>query len=67
MKQQLFEVGIQHIRTGEEINLQVWAKNVNEATHELHGVIGPYTEYRWIGTCAIYQNNKIVTREVQPT
>ena len=32
MTEQLFSVGIQHIKTGEIINLEVWAKNVNEAT-----------------------------------
>jgi len=64
MKEQLFEVGIQHIKTGEKIHLHVWAKNVNEATHELHGVIGPYTEYRWTGSGPVYQNNEIVTREI---
>lgn len=50
MTEQLFSVGIQHIKTGERINLEVWAKNVHEATHELHGVIGPYTQYRWTGS-----------------
>lgn len=33
MKEQLFSVGIQHIKTGEKINLEVWAKGVREATH----------------------------------
>ena len=37
MKEQLFHVGIQHIKTGERISLEVWAKNVNEATHGLGG------------------------------
>lgn len=64
MKEQLFSVGIQHIKTGERINLEVWAKNVHEATHELHGVIGPYTQYRWTGSGPVYKDNKIVTREI---
>lgn len=50
MKEQLFSVGIQHIKTGERINLEVWAENVHAATHELYGVIGPYTQYRWTGS-----------------
>ena len=50
MTEQLFSVGIQHIKTGERINLEVWAENVHAATHELYGVIGPYTQYRWTGS-----------------
>ena len=50
MKEQLFHVGIQHIKTGERISLEVWAKNVNEATHGLHGVINWNTQYRWTGS-----------------
>ena len=64
MKEQLFEVGVEHIKIGERISLRVWAKTVHEATHGLHGVIGPYTEYRWTGSGPVYENNEIVTREV---
>lgn len=62
--EQLFSVGIQHIKTGERIHLEVWAKNVHEATYGLRGVIGPYTQYRWTGSGPVYRNNEIVTREV---
>ena len=44
MTEQLFSVGIQHIKTGERINLEVWAKNVNEATMGLEGVISWNTQ-----------------------
>ena len=50
MTEQLFHVGIQHIKTGERINLEVWAKNVNEATMGLEGVISWNTQYRWTGS-----------------
>lgn len=64
MTEQLFSVGIQHIKTGERINLEVWAKNVNEATMGLEGVISWNTQYRWTGSGPVYRNNAIVTREV---
>lgn len=64
MTEQLFSVGIQHKETGERISLEVWAKNVHEATHELHGVISWNTQYRWTGSGPVYRNNEIVTREV---
>lgn len=63
--EQLFSVGIQHIKTGEKINLEVWAKNVHEATHGLRGVIDWNTQYRWTGSGPVYDDNgKIITREV---
>ena len=58
-------VGIQNIKTGEKINLEVWAKNVHEATHGLRGVIDWNTQYRWTGSGPVYDDNgKIITREV---
>lgn len=64
MTEQLFSVGIQHKETGKRISLEVWAKNVHEATHELRGVISWNTQYRWTGSGPVYRNNEIVTREV---
>lgn len=65
MTEQLFSVGIQHIKTGERINLEVWAKNVHEATHGLRGVIDWNTQYRWTGSGPVYDNSgKVITREV---
>lgn len=64
MKEQLYEVGIKHKETDQKINLQVWAKNVNEATWGLRGLIGPYTEYVWTGSGPIYDDNgEVITRE----
>ena len=66
MKEQLFSVGIQHIKSGERISLDVWAENVDKATAQLvhGGLIGPYAEYRWTGTGPVYRNNEIVTKEI---
>lgn len=65
MQEQLFSVGIQHIKTGERINLEVWAKNVNEATMNLSGVISWNTQYRWTGSGPVYDDNgKVITREI---
>lgn len=65
MKEQLFSVGIQHIKTGERINLEVWAKNVHEATIGLHGVISWNTQYRWTGSGPAHdENGKVITRVV---
>lgn len=57
MKKQLFSVGIKHKETGEKLSLQVWAVNVNEATWELRGVIGPCAEYVWVGTGPVHDDH----------
>ena len=57
MKEQLFRVSIEHIKTGECIRLEVWAKNVHEATYRLHGVIGWDTQYRWIVSRPAYDEH----------
>ncbi len=65
MKEQLFSVGIKHKETGERMQLQVWAANVSEATWGLRGVISPYTEYVWTGSCTVYDDHgKVITREI---
>lgn len=65
MKEQLFTVSIRHIKTSEEIKLEVWAKNVDEATHGLRGVISYNTQYRWIGSGPVYDDHgKVITREI---
>ena len=65
MKEQLFGVSIEHIKTGERIRLEVWAKNVHEATYDLHGVISWNTQYRWIGSGPVYdEHGSVITREV---
>lgn len=66
MKEHLYSVGLEHKKTGERIDLQVWAKNTKEATHKLAGVlIGYYCPYRWTGSGPIYENNQIITREMK--
>jgi len=65
MREQLFIVGIQHIKTGEKIKLEVWAKNVHEATMGLRGVISWNTQYRWTGSGPVYDDNgNVIIREV---
>lgn len=58
-------MGIQHITTGEKIELEVWAKNVDEATMELRGVISYNTQYRWTGSGPVHDDHGyIITREI---
>lgn len=57
MKEQLFSVGIQHIKTGEKIDLQVWAESVDKATWGLEGIIAAGTEYRWTGSGPVHDEN----------
>lgn len=68
MNEHLYSIGLKHKKTGERIDLQVWAKNTDEATHKLTGIlIGYDCPYRWTGTGPVYENNKIVTRKVKDT
>lgn len=65
MKEHLYSVGIQHKETGEKIDLLVWAKNTEEATHKLTGTLIGYTcQYRWCGSGPVYENNRLVTRDI---
>ena len=65
MKEYLFQVSIRHKQTKEKIKLYVWAKNVDEATHNLCGtLIGYNCEYEWCGSSPVYKNNKNVMREI---
>lgn len=64
MTEQLFSVGIKDKRTGEKTNLRIWAKNVDEATSKICGVLlGFDTEYAWTGSGPVYGNNEVITRE----
>lgn len=66
MKEHLYHVGIEHKKTGQKLDLQVWAKNTDEATHKLTGVlIGYDCPYRWTGSGPIYENNRLITREIK--
>lgn len=63
--EQLFRVSIEHIVTGERIELEVWANSVHEATYGLHGLISWNTQYRWLGSGPVYDDNgKVITREL---
>lgn len=66
MKEYLYRVGLVHKRTGESFALDVWAKNVDEATHSLCGpLIGYYCEYRWCGSGPVYgDDNEVVSRVI---
>ena len=64
-KEHLYQVSLRHKKSKETFNLQVWAKNADEATHNLTGIlIGYNCQYRWAGTSPVYEDNKIVTRKV---
>lgn len=66
MKEYLYQVGMKDKRTGEKIDLRIWAQNVDEATHKVtHALFGAYGEYRWTGSGPLYENNKIIEREVK--
>ena len=65
MKQVLYKVCMKHDKTGEKIDLMVWAENVDEATHKVVSAIGGYRgEYSWRGSGPQYENNRLVTREI---
>lgn len=64
-KEHLYQVGLQHKKSKETFNLQVWAKNTDEATHKLTGtLIGYDSQYSWRGTNVLYENNKPITRSI---
>ena len=64
-KERLYQVGFRHKKSKETCNLQVWAKNADEATHKLTGsLIGYHCQYEWRGTNVLYENNHPITREV---
>lgn len=55
---------VRHKSTGEKLKLEVWAEDVDAATHKLTGtLIGPECEYIWTGSGPIYENNQLIRRE----
>ena len=65
-KERLYRVGLRHKKSRETCNLQVWAKNADEATHKLTGsLIGYHCQYEWRGTNVLYENNVPITRDIQ--
>ena len=63
-KVNLYSVGMQHIKTGEKINLEVWATNVDEATHKCNFLFNYDGEYRWTGSGPVYENNQLVSKMI---
>ena len=65
-KERLYQVGLRHKKSKETCNLQVWAKNADEATHKLtSSLIGYQCQYEWRGTNVLYENNVPITRDIQ--
>lgn len=65
-KERLYQVGLRHKKSRETCNLQVLAKNADEATHKLTGsLIGYHCQYEWRGTNVLYENNVPITRDIQ--
>ena len=65
-KERLDQVGLRHKKSREICNLQVWAKNADEATHKLTGsLIGYHCQYEWRGTNVLHENNVPITRDIQ--
>lgn len=59
-----YSIGVRHESTGEKLKLEVWAEDVDAATHKLTGtLIGPECEYIWTGSGPIYENNQLIRRE----
>ena len=59
----LYSVGLRDIIDDSRFNLRVWAKDTDAATRKLCGrLIGPRTEYAWLGTAPVYENNQRIAR-----
>ena len=66
MYEHKYQVGIRHKVTGENLTLEVWAENTDAATYKLTGtLIGPCCEYIWTGTSPLYENNRLICRELK--
>ena len=64
-KEHLYQVCLMHKKTGERLNLQVWAQNSDEATHKLTGsLIGYHCQYDWRGTSVLYDNNLPISQDL---
>lgn len=65
MKQQLFGVSAKNRKTRENISLQVWAENVDAATHSLtDALFGAKGAYVWTGSAPEHENNEVIKREI---
>lgn len=64
MKEYLHSIGLKDRRTGEQIRLRVWGKDVNDATAKITSALfGHRGEYIWTGSGPYHENNKIVSRD----
>ena len=65
-KVNLYYVNLIHRKTGEKVELHVWAEHTGEATHKCASLYDPYTgEYQWMGSGPIYENNKLVSKVIE--
>lgn len=56
-KVNLYRVNMIHQKTNEKIALEVWAGNVDEATHKCNFLFGFEGQYRWTGSGPIYDES----------
>lgn len=63
-KVNLYSVGMRHIKTGEKVNLEVWAENVDEATHKCNFLFNYNGEYHWTGSGPVYKDNQLVSKMI---
>jgi len=67
MKEYLYSVSMMHKKSGERVQLDVWAYGTDDATHKVVTAIGGYHgEYEWRGTSPVYRNNQQVGRIESP-
>lgn len=65
MKENLYTVGLKDRRTGENLDLRIWAETTDAATHKItNALFGACGEYVWRGTGPLYENNKLISREI---
>ena len=64
MKEYLYSIGMKDSRTGEEIHLHVWGKNVDAATNKITSALFGYRgEYVWTGSGPLHENNEVISRD----
>ncbi len=65
MKEHLYEVGLKDKRTGEKLNLRIWAENTDVATHKItNALFGINGEYQWTGSGPLYEKNQLISRDI---
>lgn len=64
LREHMYEVVIRDKRTGENLNLRVWARTENDAPMSV-ALLGINREYSWLSTEPIYENNQLITREIK--